>query len=212
MICDMSKKIQVKKYENSYFYKAFDVMPEEILPDLYSSAVHWLESTRKPITKEVYPPEASDQLLGYTEFVTDPLWSQYYREVKRHIAKYCQVAGIDLASICIHSSWITRVADIEFPGKHTKEQLRSRLRQHNTFGNMHSHTDNPIGVVYYLKNPSPKYGTIVQLTKEKIFNNDGEENSLMIFNPKLYHTALYPSLEEVQKHPRITIVCDCMFR
>ena len=187
-------------------------MPEEILPDLYSSAVHWLESTRKPITKEVYPPEASDQLLGYTEFVTDPLWSQYYREIKRHIAKYCQVSGIDLASICIHSSWITRVADIEFPGEHTKEQLRSRLRQHNTFGNMHSHTDNPIGVVYYLKNPSPKYGTIVQLTKEKIFNNDGEENSLMIFNPKLYHTALYPSLEEVQKHPRITIVCDCMFR
>ena len=76
---------------------------------------------------------------------------------------------------------------------------------------MHSHKNNPIGVVYYLKNPSPKYGTIVQLTENKIFNNDGEENSLMVFNPELYHTALYPPLEEVQKYPRMTIVCDCMF-
>lgn len=212
MICDMSKKIQVKKHENHFFYKAQDVIPEELLPDLYTSAVKWLENTRKPITKEVYPPEASDQLLGYREFVTDPLWSLYFKQIKKHIAKYCQVASIDLNTIRVHSSWITRVADIEFPGKHTKEQLRSRLRQHSTFGNMHSHTDNPIGIVYYLKNPDPKYGTIVQLTEKKVFNNDGEENSLIIFNPELYHTALYPPLEEVKKYPRITIVCDCMFK
>lgn len=212
MFCDMTKKIEVKKHENHFFYKAYDVVPEEILPDLYTSAVNWLEKTRKNITEEVYPPEASGQLLGFAEFVTDPLWSKYYKELRRHIAKYCQVAGIDLRTIRIHSSWITRVADIEFPGQHTKEQLRSRLRQHSTFGNMHSHTDNPIGVVYYLKNPSPKYGTIVQLSDKKVFNNNGEENSLMIFNPELYHTALYPPLEEVEKYPRITIVCDCMFK
>lgn len=211
MFCDMSKKIQVKRHEDSYFYKALDVMPEEILPDLHDSAVKWLETTRKPITKEVYPPEASAQLLAFTDFVTDPLWIKFYKEIRTHIAKYCQVTGMDLSTIRVHSSWITRVADIEFPGKHTKAQLRKRLSQHSTFGNMHSHTDNPIGVVYYLKNPSPKYGTIVQLTENKIFNNDGEENSLMVFNPQLYHTALYPTLEEVKKYPRMTIVCDTMF-
>ena len=208
----MSKKIQVKKHENHYFYKAYDVMPPAILPDLYTSAVNWLEKTRKPIVEEVYPPEASSQLLGYAKFVTDPLWITYFKEIRRHIAKYCQVSGIDLNTISVHSSWITRVADIEFPGKHTKEQLRSRLKQHSTFGNMHSHTDNPIGVIYYLKNPNPKYGTIIQLSQNKVFNNDGEENSLIVFNPELYHTALYPPLEEVQKYPRITIICDCMFK
>ena len=75
---------------------------------------------------------------------------------------------IDLKTIKIHSSWITRVADIEFPGQaHKRTIKKADLRQHSTFGNMHSHTDNPIGVIYYLKNPSPKYGTIVQLSDNK---------------------------------------------
>ena len=135
----------------------------------------------------------------------------FYSEVRRHIAKYCQVVGMDPETIKLHSTWITRVADIEFEGTHTKNQLRARLNNHSTFGNMHSHTDNPIGVVYYLKNPDPKYGTIVQLTDKKVFNNNGEENSMMIFNPELYHTALYPTLDIVETYPRITIVVDCCF-
>jgi hypothetical protein len=206
----MSKTIQVKKHEDSYFYKAFDVIPEEMLSELYDSAVYWLETTRKPITEEVYPPEASNQLLSINEFVTSELWQKFYSEIRRHIAKYCTIADIHLPSIKVHSSWITRIADIEFPGTHTKEDLRKRLRQHNVFGNMHSHKNNPIGMVYYLKNPDPKYGTIVKLTDKKIFQNDGEENSLLIFNPKLYHTAIYPPIEVAQNYPRITIVVDCI--
>lgn len=205
----MSKTIQVKKYEGDYFYKAYDVIPEELLNDLYASSIEWLEKTRKPITEEVYPPEASGQLLSYAEFTSSDLWQRFYSEIRRHIAKYCTVSGVDLSTIKIHSSWITRIADIEFPGKHTKEELRKRLRQHSAFGNMHSHTDNPIGMVYYLKNPDPKYGTIVKLTDKKIFQNDGEENSLMIFNPRLYHTAIYPPIEVAEEYPRITIVADC---
>lgn len=209
MVIKMSKTIQVKKYEGDYFYKAYDVIPEELLNDLYASSIEWLEKTRKPITEEVYPPEASGQLLSYTEFTNSDLWQRFYSEIRRHIAKYCTVSGVDLSTIKIHSSWITRIADIEFPGKHTKEELRKRLRQHSAFGNMHSHTDNPIGMVYYLKNPDPKYGTIVKLTDKKIFQNDGEENSLMIFNPRLYHTAIYPPIEVAEEYPRITIVADC---
>jgi hypothetical protein len=207
----MSKTIQVKKHEGSYFYKAFDVMPEEIINELHESSVHWLESTRKTIKEEVYPPEASSELLSISDFVSSDLWQKFYSEIKKHIAKYCTVAEIDLSTIRIHSSWITRIADIEFPGTHTKEDLRKRLKQHNTFGNMHSHKDNPIGMVYYLKNPDPKYGTIVKLSENKVFQNDGEENSLMIFDPQLYHTAIYPPIEISKDYPRITIVADCAY-
>lgn len=206
----MSKTIQVKKYEDSYFYKAFDVIPEELLQELYDSAVHWLETTRKEITDEVYPPEASGQLLSYEKFITSDIWTKFYTEIKKHIGKYCSISGINLSTIRLDSSWITRIADIEFSGKHTKSDLRRRLLQHNVFGNMHSHEENPIGMVYYLKNPDPKYGTIVQLTDKKIYQNDGEENSLMIFNPRLYHTAIYPPIEIAKTHPRITIVADCI--
>lgn len=76
---------------------------------------------------------------------------------------------------------------------------------------MHSHKSNPIGLVYYLKNPDPKYGTIVKVSDKKIFNNNGEENSIMIFDPRAYHTALYPPIKETKEYPRITIVADCEF-
>ena len=75
---------------------------------------------------------------------------------------------------------------------------------------MHSHKNNQIGMVYYLKNPDPKYGTIVKLEENKLFQNDGEENSLMIFNPQNYHTAVYPTIEDLKISPRITIVLDCV--
>lgn len=99
----------------------------------------------------------------------------------------------------------------EVDDRHTREEIKRRLQQNNTFGNMHSHETNDIGLIYYAKNPDPKYGTIVKLSDNKMFKNDGEENSLIIFNPKLYHTAVYPQIEELESSSRITIVMDCSF-
>tara|TARA_B100000085_G_C18488133_1_gene490142 strand:- start:979 stop:1194 length:216 start_codon:yes stop_codon:yes gene_type:complete len=65
-------------------------------------------------------------------------------------------------------------------------------------------------MVYYLSNPNPKYGTVTKLGDSKVFNNNGEENSIMIFDPRLEHSALYPTLEETKNHPRITVVLDCI--
>jgi hypothetical protein len=206
----MSKKIQVKKYGDNYFYKAFEAIPDELLSELYSSANELVDSLRKPFKEEVYPPEATYSIISSVE--REDIWNVFYAEIKKHIAKYCQIALPDLKdteNISIHSSWITRVADNEIPG-HTKEELHRRIKQNNTFSNMHSHKNNQIGMVYYLKNPDPKYGTIVKLEENKLFQNDGEENSLMIFNPQNYHTAVYPTIEDLKISPRITIVLDCV--
>ncbi len=208
----MSKKIQVKKYGDNYFYKVFEAIPKEILDDLYESSNELLNTTRKNFKEEVYPPEATSNILPIVA-KTD-IWSIFYSEIKKHIAKYCQIVFPDLNNneyLEIHSSWITRIANNEIPG-HTKEELHRRLDQHNTFSNMHSHKDNEIGIVFYLKNPSPKYGTIVKLEDNKLFQNDGEENSLLIFNPKLYHTGLYPNTANLDEGPRITIVLDCIIK
>lgn len=208
----VSSSAEVKKYDNNYFYKFSNVIPEEILPELYESAVYWLEKTRKPITQEVYPPEASQQLLSISELVESELWQKFYSQIRKHVNRYCTISEINSSTIKIHSSWITRIADIEFPGTHTKKDLEDRLKQHNVFGNMHSHIDNPIGMIYYLKNPDPKYGTIVKLSDNEILHNDGEENSLIIFDPRLYHTALYPPISVSKKYPRMTIIVDCCYK
>jgi hypothetical protein len=210
----MEKTVQIKKYEDNYFYKAYNFMPEESLPELYSSAIKWLEKTRKSTLEEVFPPEASQNLLSIEmgdSFLSEQIWINFYSEVKKHIAQYCKVSEISTQNIRLHSSWITRLHNLDFPSVHSKNDLKKRLGLHNTFGNMHSHKNNPIGLVYYLKNPNPKYGTVVKISDKKIFNNNGEENTIMIFDPRLYHTALYPPIKETEIYPRITIVADCEY-
>jgi hypothetical protein len=200
---------EVSKLDNDgYFYKESNVIPEELLSDLYDSTIDWLETTRKSITKETYPPEASSELWSIPEFVNQPIWKNFYSIINKHVERYCNNSGIDFSKIKTHSAWINRIADLEFYGQNTREELRFRLKHHISIGDMHSHDDNPIGVVYYFKNPDPKYGTAVKLSEDKIFHSKGEENSLMIFDPRLYHTALYPPLEKVTDHPRIVIVTD----
>jgi len=210
----MEKTASVKKYEEYYFYKYLNFLPESLLPDLYESATNCLESTRKTTLEELFPPEASQNLLN-TDLnipcLNESVWITFYNEAKKHIAQYCKVANIDINRIRLHSSWITRLHNLDFPSEHSKEELKKRLSLHNTFGNMHSHKQNPIGLVFYLKNPDPKYGTIVKVSDKKIFNNNGEENSIMIFDPRAYHTALYPPISETEIYPRMTIVIDCEY-
>ena len=210
----MEKLVQIKKYEDNYFYKAYNFMPEESLPELYSSAIEWLDKTRKSTLEEVFPPEASQDLLsfgGENSFVSEQIWINFYSEAKKHIAQYCKVCKISTQNIRLHSSWITRLQNLDFPSIHSKNDLKRRLRLHNTLGNMHSHKNNPIGLVYYLKNPDPKYGTVVKVSDKQIYNNNGEENTIMIFDPRLYHTGLYQPLKETEIYPRITIVADCAY-
>lgn len=210
----MERTAQIKKYDGHYFYKSFNFMPEESLPELYSSAVKWLEDTRKSTLEELFPPEASHNMLDSdlkSSCSSEQIWITFYNEAKKHIYQYCKVANIDINNIKLHSSWITRLHNLDFPSEHLKKDLKKRLSLHNTFGNMHSHKGNPIGLVFYLKNPDPKYGTIVKVSDKKIFNNNGEENSIMIFDPRLDHTALYPPIKESSIYPRITIVLDCEY-
>ena len=207
------KNIQVKRHDGNYFYKATDVFSEGMASNIAVEAYEWISNNRKEITSEVYPPEAS--IASYELLKDTPFWSVFYEEIKKHIAKYCEVAGIDSSLMSIDESWMTKVDDIEISvpvnKKHSRDSLRRRLEQHNTFGNMHSHEHNKIGIVYYAKNPDPKFGTLVKLSENKIFKNDGEVNSLLIFNPQLYHTAVYPSLEDIQNNgERITVVLDCI--
>ena len=221
-IAVISEISNLKPNEDGYFYKSLDVMPEEFLNELYEFSVYWMERTRKSVAKEVYPPEMTDcELLLEKDFINSHTWKKFYSEIEKHISKYCSLSGIEYSSILIQSLWITRVADIEIPGQCTRDEMKFRLKNDVTVGGLHSHTEttsgieeadsntiNPIGMVYYLKNPDPQYGTIVKLSEDKVYYNSGEENSLVIFDPRLHHTAVYPPVEVIEKCPRMTIVID----
>jgi len=211
----MDRKIVVKKFSDNYFYKAINIFPDYQLDKLNQSSVHWIESTRKDIVvdsdseenREFYPPESSSELTSYKNFIEDDLWISYLECIKAHTLNYCKLTEIAIPERLL-STHIKRVADIEISEVYSKEYLKKLRTKRNPMGTVNNNKSNRIRAIFYLKNPDIKYGTVIKLENNKIFKNDGEENSIIIFNPELYHAGLYPTEEDLQISPQITIICD----
>ena len=203
------KSIEIDGY---HFYKVIDVFPKTFLKKLYKSSVYWLEKTRKDTTEEVFTPEASGRLFEYDEFKNDPIWRKYYNTLDLIVKEYSKLIDIPMDYLSRHASWITRVKDLDFPHK-MEVDLVDRIRRHSTEGNMHAHLDcDPITSVFYLKNPDKKYGTLIKKAGGQNILNIGEENSIIIFDGRLFHSAVYPPMAITKKYPRYTIVADYKFR
>ena len=205
-------KVQTIEVDGYHFYKVTDIFPKTFLKKLYKSSVYWLEKTRKDPTEEVFPPEASGRLFEYDEFKNDPIWRRYYNTLDLIVKEYSKLIDIPMDYLSRHASWITRVKDLDFPHK-MEVGLTERLRLHSTEGNMHAHLDcDPVTSVFYLKNPDKKYGTLIKRAGGQNMLNVGEENSIIIFDGRLFHSAVYPPMAITKKYPRYTIVADYEFR
>lgn len=73
----------------------------------------------------------------------------------------------------------------------------------------HNHQTD-LTVVYFLKNPSKIYGTLINFDDNEIILCT-EENSLMIFNPKITHCIVSPPPQISALNPRYSIVFDFTF-
>ena len=205
-------KVKTIEVDGYHFYKVTEVFPKTFLQKLYKSSVYWLEKTRKDTTEEVFPPEASGRLFEYEEFKNDPIWRRYYNTLDVIVKEYSKLIDIPMEYLSCHASWITRVKDLNFPHK-MEVDLIDRLRRHSTEGNMHAHLDcDPVTSVFYLKNPDKKYGTLIKKAGGQNMLNFGEENSIIIFDGRLFHSAVYPPMGITKKSPRYTIVADYEFR
>ena len=205
-------KVKTIEVDGYHFYKVTEVFPKTFLQKLYKSSVYWLEKTRKDTTEEVFPPEASGRLFEYEEFKNDPIWRRYYNTLDVIVKEYSKLIDIPMEYLSCHASWITRVKDLNFPHK-MEVDLIDRLRRHSTEGNMHAHLDcDPVTSVFYLKNPDKKYGTLIKKAGGQNMLNFGEENSIIIFDGRLFHSAVYPPMGITKKSPRYTIIADYEFR
>lgn len=195
----MSKKVQVKKFGDEYFYKGWDILDEDNKLGLLKNSKDMFEFYKKDESDEVFPPEATYGILDNLILLEYPFVEIYLKEVQKHIYQYAKIKNIDFNSIKPHSGWITRVVDYGDT---------SHYKLFNPLKNLHSHTNIDIGVVYYLQNPDKKYGTLIKLDEKDVYFNEGQENTLMIYNPQLYHSPIYPSKEDLLISPRYTIVMD----
>lgn len=70
----------------------------------------------------------------------------------------------------------------------------------------HNHKTD-VTIVYFLKNPSKIYGTLLNFENTEIMLCS-EENSLLIFNPKVNHSVVSPPPQISALNPRYSVVFD----
>ena len=198
----MTSKVQVKKFNGNYFLNIQNFLPEEIIKGLITSSNKLIRKHKKNPELEVFPPEATWDIKD--EVKGEYIWDTLYEKVRLGIVQYCKVADLDHRCITIHSSWVTRY------NKLPKEDplAQSKVDNFTPYKNLHSHEGNPIGVIIYLKNPDPKYGTMVKVSDKQIYMHQGVENSALVYDARLFHSAIYPPLKLVKKYPRYTVVTD----
>tara|TARA_B100000287_G_scaffold78804_1_gene70941 strand:+ start:2813 stop:3493 length:681 start_codon:yes stop_codon:yes gene_type:complete len=208
-------KVQHVEVDGYYFYRVNDVFPKTFLKKLLKSSTYWLEKTRKDPSEEVYPPEASGRLFEHKEFTEDPIWIRYYKTLDEIVSEYAKLVEIPMDYLSRHASWITRIKDLNFPNKFNavhKAYLANSVGK-DVEWNMHAHVESdPITTVFYLKTPHRKYGTVIKRAGGQNMFNPGDENSMIIFDGRLFHSAQYPPIKVAAKSPRYTIVADYEFK
>jgi len=195
-------KAQVKKFNGNYFLNIQNFLPEEILKGVLDSCDELIEEHKKDPQYEVFPPEATWSILDKVD--GEYVWDTLMERVKLGIVQYCKIADLNHKQIYLHSSWVTRYNGLPKDDPFAKNKIDT----FTPYKNLHNHDSNPIGVIIYLKNPDPKYGTMVKVSDKQIYMHQGVENTALIYDARLYHSAIYPPLEIVEKSPRYTVVVD----
>ena len=198
----MASKAQVKKFNGNYFLNIQNFLPEEVMGGLLESCDELITKIKKDPTIEVFPPEATSNILN--EIKDQYVWDTLLERVRLGIVQYCKLADLNYKNVRFHSSWVTR-----YNGLPEDDPLaKNKIDTFTPYKNLHNHDNNPIGVIIYLKNPDPKYGTMVKVSDKQIYMHQGVENTALIYDARLYHSAIYPPLNVVEKYPRYTVVVD----
>lgn len=187
-------------FDEKYFYKQYDIISKEDQINLIEESKLYLKTHRK--SGELHPPIMAEK------FFTDKLlekrhWKNLTEKIIFCVNEYSE--NYLYLTPQFESCWINKVGD------YNNEDIKNTLYfdedvQSYTDNHYHSHHENQIiSCIFYLQNPNKKYGTLVR-TQNGSLVLDGTENSLSIFDPRLYHTALTPNAEISSIYPRYVIV------
>jgi len=216
-IFDNTEPDKLYHCDGEYFYKSYNTISESDQIDLKQEAELYLKSHKKKETVdsingtffngvEPHPPEIADNFLT-VQTLKKKCWKNLMREAVRLSNNYSKKYLNINTNLSLHSCWITKVS------YYTDEDIKNNLlfdEDFQTYTDNHVHTHDKrqiISCVFYLQNPDKKYGTLVE-TKNNFLVLDGVENSFSIFNPGLYHQALFPPRELSSQYPRYSILIN----
>lgn len=187
-------------FDEQYFCKSYEIISKEDQISLIEESELYLKTHRK--MEELHPPIMAEKFFT-KKTLEKECWKNLTKSIFTEVTNYCK----DYLNLIpqFESCWINKVGD------YGDVDVRNTLYFDKDVGcytdnHYHSHhNDQIISCIFYLQNPSKKYGTLVK-TKNGSLVLDGTENSLTIFDPRLYHTALTPDSRDSSKYPRYVII------
>jgi len=190
----------VSYFDGEYFSKYYEIISEIDQINLIEECEVYLKTHKK--IGELHPPIMAENF--FTKKILEKncwknLTKKIITKVKNHCSNYLNVTPQ------FESCWINKV------GYYNDEDIKNTLYfdrdvQSYTDNHYHSHhEDQIISCIFYLQNPSKKYGTLIR-TKNGSIVLDGTENSISIFDPRLHHTAVTPNSEVTSVYPRYVII------
>lgn len=134
-------------------------------------------------------------------------WDLYHTKLEFYLKKYLEESDQLNLNLEWASTWFLRSKN------HSQQELDRFHMPYNEsktiYVDKQNHTHlrtHVVGCVYYLKSPSPDYGTAIELDGKK-FISPGRENSILFFDPRIPHSRTLPS-PEIGKYPRHTVITD----
>jgi hypothetical protein len=129
-------------------------------------------------------------------------WTNFFKLVKKHLYTYSEITNDPrIKEYKVQSYWAKRMRGT------TEENYGNEL--YINYGNSHSHDNFDLGMIYYLKNPSRIYGTLIE-NKDREIIIPGDENSLLIHHSHVNHQPVMPPPIVAKEYYRCVIVVDFM--
>tara|TARA_B100000945_G_C20422036_1_gene618546 strand:- start:1870 stop:2529 length:660 start_codon:yes stop_codon:yes gene_type:complete len=127
-------------------------------------------------------------------------WRYFFKLIKKHLYDYSELVGDEsIKDLHVASCWAKRMKGV------TQKLYDGQL--YINYGNVHKHEYFDLGMIYYLKNPSRIYGTLIENEGREIII-PGDENSLLIHHSNINHQPVNPEPLVAQNYYRCVIVVD----
>ena len=192
-----------RNFESFYFcgnliYKAYNLLSKYDIRNLLDEIDNELEVS---VNKWDMSVEATHELPNRT-LQHKVSWTNFFRLVKSHLYNYAAISDNPWYSeLEVQSYWAKRF-------KGTKiENYNEEL--YINYGNTHKHEHFDLGMIFYLKNPSRIYGTLIENGGREIIV-PGDENSLLIHHSHINHQPAMPPPIVAEDYYRCVIVDDFM--
>jgi hypothetical protein len=131
-------------------------------------------------------------------------WYNMFNQIKKHLEEYAKITNDPkIKNIKIVQCWAKILRD-----NISEDDYHNELYIY--YGNTHEHEHIDLGILYYIKNSSRIYGTLIEDDGHEIII-PGDQNSMIIHDPSVRHEAVLPHPGFLKDDIRAVLIVDLKY-